>query len=275
MADSVPMSERADATVASPEREGDAQTLPRPVVTPTRLAAVPQPAIPRAANAVPAQPVAPVAGSAPGDPSMVSRPAAKVAAKGKGGRPKPGERRVQILQTLATMLQEPGSERVTTAALARRLNVSEAALYRHFASKAQMFEGLIDFIERTVFSLINQISAQETDPLRQLRTIIGMLLAFAEKNPGMSRVLVGEALVNEDARLQVRINEITDRLETALKQVVRNAVGAGRLPAHVDSGARANLVLAFVLGRWLRFAKSGFKRRPTEGIEQMIAALVS
>ncbi|MEZ5653270.1 MAG: nucleoid occlusion factor SlmA [Burkholderiaceae bacterium] len=208
-------------------------------------------------------------------PTSPSGPAPAAQGKARSGRPRPGERRVQILQTLAAMLQEPDSDRVTTAALARRLNVSEAALYRHFASKAQMFEGLIDFIERTLFSLINQISAQEADALRQLRTIIGMLLAFAEKNPGMTRVLVGEALVNEDGRLQNRINEITDRLETAIKQVVRNAVTAGRLPQQIDAGARANLILAFVLGRWLRFAKTGFKRRPTEGIEQMVAALVA
>ncbi|MEZ5659337.1 MAG: nucleoid occlusion factor SlmA [Burkholderiaceae bacterium] len=225
---------------------------------------------PASATAAPAlQPASAPAAAAP------TQPAAPAQAKARVGRPRPGERRVQILQTLAAMLQEPGPDRVTTAALARRLNVSEAALYRHFASKAQMFEGLIDFIERTVFSLINQISAQEQDSLRQLRTVIGMLLAFAEKNPGMTRVLIGEALVNEDARLQTRINEITDRLETAVKQVVRNAVTGGRLPQQVDPGARANLILAFVLGRWLRFAKSGFKRRPTENIEQIIAALVS
>lgn len=185
----------------------------------------------------------------------------------KATRPKPGERRVQILQTLAMMLQQPGSERVTTAALARRLEVSEAALYRHFASKAQMFEGLIDFIERSIFSLINQITTQEPDGLRQLRAIISMLLAFSDKNPGMTRVLVGDALITEDRRLQGRINQITERLETSLKQSVRNAISQQRLPESTDPAARASLILSFVMGRWLLYAKSDFKRVPNEGFD--------
>jgi len=189
-------------------------------------------------------------------------------------RPKPGERRLQILQTLATMLQEPGADRVTTAALAARLQVSEAALYRHFASKAQMFEGLIEFIESTVFGLINQIAAQEDDGLRQLRAIVAMLLGFAERNPGMTRVLVGDALVTEDGRLQDRINQLIDRVEASLRQGFRNAVAQGTLPQDTDIQARAGIVLAFVLGRWLRFAKSGFRRQPTESIDQLIALLV-
>jgi TetR/AcrR family transcriptional regulator len=188
-------------------------------------------------------------------------------------RPKPGERRLQILQTLATMLQEPGADRVTTAALAARLQVSEAALYRHFASKAQMFEGLIEFIESTVFGLINQIVSQEEDGLRQLRAIVAMLLGFAERNPGMTRVLIGDALVTEDGRLQDRINQLIDRIETSLRQSFRNAVTQGRLPQDTEIQVRAGIVLAFVLGRWLRFAKSGFRRAPTESIEQQIALL--
>jgi len=189
-------------------------------------------------------------------------------------RPKPGERRLQILQTLATMLQEPQGDRVTTAALAGRLQVSEAALYRHFASKAQMFEGLIEFIESTVFGLINQIGSQEEDGLRQLRATISMLLAFAEKNPGMTRVLVGDALVTEDDRLQNRINQLIDRIEASLKQSFRVAVAQGRLPQDTDAAARAGILIAFILGRWLRFAKSGFKRSPTEALEQQIAPLI-
>lgn len=191
------------------------------------------------------------------------------------GRPKPGERKLQILQTLAAMLQEPSGDRVTTAALAGRLQVSEAALYRHFASKAQMFEGLIEFIEGTVFGLLNQITAQEEDGLRQLRQIVTMLLGFAERNPGMTRVLIGDALVTEDDRLQGRINQLIDRLETSLKQCYRTAIAQGRVPQDTDPAARANLVLAFVLGRWLRFAKSGFKKSPTELIEQQIAPLIA
>jgi len=190
-------------------------------------------------------------------------------------RPKPGERRLQILQTLATMLQEPGGDRVTTAALAGRLEVSEAALYRHFASKAQMFEGLIGFIEQSVFGLINQIVAQEPDPLKQLRSIVQMLLGFAERNPGMTRVLVGDALVTEDTRLQSRINQLHDRIEASIKQCFRNAIEQGRLPPENDPGARANLLLSFVLGRWLRFAKTGFKRPPAEGLDRQMVLLIT
>ncbi len=184
--------------------------------------------------------------------------------RAKARRPKPGERRVQILQTLAMMLQEPGSDRVTTAALAKRLEVSEAALYRHFASKAQMFEGLIDFIEKSVFALINQITTQEPDGVRQLRAILAMLLAFADKNPGMTRVLIGDAIITEDPRLQSRINQITDRLETSLKQSVRNAITQNRMAPHTDPAGLASLLLSYVMGRWLIYAKSDFKRHPQE-----------
>jgi TetR/AcrR family transcriptional regulator len=189
-------------------------------------------------------------------------------------RPKPGERRLQILQTLAVMLQEPNGDRVTTAALAARLQVSEAALYRHFASKAQMFEGLIEFIEQTLFGLINQITTNEADALKQLRAILLMMIGFSEKNPGMTRVLVGDALVTEDDRLQVRINQLHDRLEASLKQCFRNAIVQTRLPAETDAGIRANLFISFVLGRWLRYAKSGFKRMPSETLEQHVPLLL-
>jgi TetR/AcrR family transcriptional regulator len=189
-------------------------------------------------------------------------------------RPKPGERRLQILQTLAVMLQEPNGDRVTTAALAARLQVSEAALYRHFASKAQMFEGLIEFIEQTLFGLINQITTNEADSLKQLRAILLMMIGFSEKNPGMTRVLIGDALVTEDDRLQVRINQLHDRLEASLKQCFRNAIVQTRLPAETDAGIRANLFISFVLGRWLRYAKSGFKRMPSEALEQHVPLLL-
>src|SRR5450631_2749549 len=117
---------------------------------------------------------------------------------------KPGERRLQILQTLATMLESPRGEKVTTAALAERLDVSEAALYRHFASKAQMYEGLIEFIESSIFTLANRIAEDEADVRRQAPRLVETLLAFAETNPGMVRVLTGEALVGEHERLQAR-----------------------------------------------------------------------
>ena len=196
---------------------------------------------------------------------------------------KPGERKLQILQTLAGMLEVPRAEKVTTAALAAKLDVSEAALYRHFASKAQMFEGLIEFIETTLFGLINKITTEQTDGLAQAAQIVAMLLNFAEKNPGMTRVLIGDALVNEDERLQVRINQLHDRIEASLKQSLRlaeaaaanadvanvpNVTKAGSAAegrgARVDPGAHANLLLSYVIGRWQLFAKSRFKRTPSE-----------
>lgn len=189
-------------------------------------------------------------------------------------RPKPGERRLQILQTLAEMLETPKGDRITTAALAGKLKVSEAALYRHFASKAQMFEGLIEFIESTLFGLINQITTQEEDGVDQLRQILTMLLSFAERNPGMTRVIIGDALVNEDDRLQVRINQLIDRLELSIKQSFRTAIAQGRLPQEADPAARANLLLSYVQGRWLRFAKGGFKRLPMEGLDAQVSLLI-
>jgi len=178
-------------------------------------------------------------------------------------RPKPGERRVQILQTLAGMLELPGADRITTAALAAKLDVSEAALYRHFASKAQMYEGLIEFIETTLFSFINKITTEDTDGVAQAEQTVVMLLSFAEKNPGMTRVLIGEALVNEDERLQARINQLTDKLEAALRQSLRIAQAANGW--HGDAQADAAVLIAYVLGRWQLFAKSGFKRTPQDG----------
>lgn len=187
---------------------------------------------------------------------------------------KPGERKLQILQTLATMLEQPKGEKITTAALAKKLEVSEAALYRHFASKAQMFEGLIEFIETTVFGLINQISEQQENGLLQAQSISGMLLNFAERNPGMTRVLIGDALVNEDERLQARMNQFIERIELALKQALRIAVSQGQ-GSEAEVAMRANLIVGFVLGRWHRFAKTGFKQNPSEGSQAQIALLLA
>ena len=161
---------------------------------------------------------------------------------------KPGERKTQILQTLASMLEQPQGEKITTAALAAKVGVSEAALYRHFASKAQMFEALIEFIEESVFSLVNQITQTERDGRAQVQQMVSMLLNFAEKNPGMVRVLIGDALVHEDARLQTRINQLLDRIESSLKQALQLVVavpGVGVAPS-----AHANALCAFVIGRW-------------------------
>jgi len=175
---------------------------------------------------------------------------------------KPGERKLQILQTVAQMLEQPKGEKITTAALAAKLELSEAALYRHFASKAQMFEGLIEFIEQTVFGLINKITQEEKSGLQQTEAIVSMLLGFAQKNRGMTRVLIGDALVNEDERLQRRINQLLDRIEATLKQSLRMAVTQGEMGEAADVGAHANLLVCYVIGRWQQFAKSGFARDP-------------
>jgi TetR/AcrR family transcriptional regulator len=175
-----------------------------------------------------------------------------------------GERRTQILQTLAGMLENPAHEKVTTAALAARLEVSEAALYRHFSGKAQMYECLIEFIEQTLFALINKITSEEKSGTRQMEAIVGVLLGFAQKNRGMTRVLIGDALVHEDERLQSRINQLHDRLEAAIRQAVRFGLSQQELASEVDAPACANLILSFVTGRWHQFAKSGFKRDPVE-----------
>jgi TetR/AcrR family transcriptional regulator len=175
---------------------------------------------------------------------------------------KPGERKLQILQTVAQMLEQPKSEKITTAALAERLDISEAALYRHFASKAQMFEGLIDFIEQTVFGLINKITQEEKSGVKQIEEVVAMLLNFAQKNRGMTRVLTGDALVNENERLQQRINQLLDRIEATLKQSLRMAATQGELGEAVDVSAYANVLVCYVIGRWNQFAKSGFTREP-------------
>jgi TetR/AcrR family transcriptional regulator len=177
---------------------------------------------------------------------------------------KTGERRDQILQSVAQMLENPAGEKVTTAALAARLGVSEAALYRHFRGKAEMFEGLIEFIEHALFGLINRITTDEKSGVRQVESIIAVLLAFAQKNRGMTRVLIGDALVNEDERLQARINQLHERLEAALKQALRFGVSQKEIAEDVDIGAHANTLMSFVIGRWHLFAKSGFKRDPAE-----------
>ena len=187
-------------------------------------------------------------------------------------RPRPGERRVQILQTLAAMLEQPGVDRITTAALAAQLQVSEAALYRHFASKAQMFEGLIDFIETSVFTLINQITERDNDGAVQARRIVLVLLQFGEKNPGMARVMVGDALVYEHERLNQRMNQFFDRVESQLRQCLRLSADAlGSATPSVGAQALASGLTALMVGRLQRFARSGFKRLPTEHLEGLLS----
>ncbi len=207
----------------------------------------------------------------PDEPTLAAA-TVEVAAAAPAGpvrkRPKPGERRVQILQTLASMLEQPGAERVTTAALAAQLDVSEAALYRHFASKAQMFEGLIEFIEQSVFTLANQINERETDGTVQAQKVVTVLLQFGEKNPGMTRVMVGDALVFEHERLLTRMNQFFDRIESQLRQSLRIAAEAkGSVTPTVDANAQASVLTAFAVGRLQRYARSGFKRSPTEHLD--------
>lgn len=191
-------------------------------------------------------------------------------------RPKPGERRVQILQALAGMLERPGAERITTAALAASLEVSEAALYRHFASKAQMFEGLIEFIEQTVFSLVNQITTREgVAGAQQAGKVVAMVMQFAEKNPGMTRVMVGDALVFENERLQQRMNLFFDKLESTLKQSLREVVETTESATPtVDTQVQAAVLTAFLVGRLQRFTRSGFKRLPSEHLEASLALML-
>ena len=186
-------------------------------------------------------------------------------------RTPPGERREMILQTLARMLEERGGERITTAVLARAVGVSEAALYRHFPSKARMFEALLDFIEQSLFSRITRILEQEPDTQRRLQSIVYFVLGFAEKNPGMARILYGDILVDENERLRRRVAQIYDRLETQLKQVLREGeLRESRKFAVSDTAA---LLLALIEGRVARFARSGFTYPPTTGWEQQWEAL--
>ena len=191
-------------------------------------------------------------------------------------RPKPGERRVQILQTLASMLEQPGSERITTAALAAQLQVSEAALYRHFASKAQMFEGLIEFIETSVFTLVNQILERDADGVAQAHKIMSVLLQFSERNPGMTRVMVGDALVYENDRLVARMNQFFDRIESSLRQCLRHVTNAnGSATPTVDAAAQASVLVSFIVGRLQRYARSNFKRLPSEQMEIALRILLA
>lgn len=183
-----------------------------------------------------------------------------------------GERKQQILEALAKMLQSPKREKITTAALAAKLGVSEAALYRHFANKAQMFEGLIEFIESSIFGVINKITSEEPNGEKQVQLIITMLLNFAQKNPGMTRVLIGDALVNESESLQLRINQVHDRIEMTLKQCLKITVAESGKKVMPES--HANLMMSYVAGRWQQYVRSGFKRKPSQYIDQQLTSLL-
>jgi TetR/AcrR family transcriptional regulator len=179
-----------------------------------------------------------------------------------------GERKLEILKALAEMLEAPKWEKITTAALAEKLGVSEAALYRHFASKAQMYEGLIQFIEESVFTLANKITADESDGRKQAEKLVEMLLAFSEKNPGMVRVMTGDALVGEHERLQARMNQFFERFESTLKQSLRVASDG-------DANNRAGALLRYAIGCMYQFAKSGFSKKPGENFSAQKRYLLS
>ena len=236
-------------------------------------AAVPFPSAPFGAQAAAGGAPAPLGA---GRSDTATEAQADGAAGAPRKRPRPGERRIQILQALAAMLEQPDADRITTAALAARLDVSEAALYRHFASKAQMFEGLIEFIESSLFTLFNQIGQTPGDGRDHARRMVMVLLQFAERNRGMTRVMVGEALVLEHERLSARMVQFFDRVESQLRQSLREAGdAAGSVSASVDAQVRASALTALVIGRLQRFARSGFKRSPTEHLEATLALLTA
>lgn len=173
-------------------------------------------------------------------------------------------RRDQILQALAHMLENSPGQTITTARLAKAVGVSEAALYRHFPSKAKMFEGLIEFIEDTLFSRVNRILQEEQNATPRCEAILTLLLAFAERNPGMCRILIGDALAGEVERLRSRVAQVFDRLETQIKQIIREAEIREGLRTTVTSTQAANLLLAAAEGRINQFVRSEFKRKPTD-----------
>ncbi len=175
-----------------------------------------------------------------------------------------GGRREQILKTFATMLESRPGSRITTAALAREVGVSEAALYRHFPSKARMFEGLIEFIEDTVFTRVTRILEEHPDPVGRCHALLLLLLSFCERNPGFSRLLTGDALAGETDRLRQRIAQFYSRLETQLRTILRDGEIDHGIRSQIPAAVAANLMLAAAEGRIMQFVRSEFRRGPTE-----------
>lgn len=186
-----------------------------------------------------------------------------------------GERRQQILQTLAAMLEDCPGERITTARLAEQVGVSEAALYRHFPSKTKMFEGLIEFIEDTIFTRIAAITREEPSALRQCEMILTLLLGFADKNPGMTRLLTGDVLAGETERLRQRIAQFYDRLETHLRQILREAEMREGIRPVLPVSIAANLLLSCAEGRLSQYVRSEFRRSPSAEWPEQWAVLTS
>jgi len=192
------------------------------------------------------------------------RQMAEVEARIAPARNRKPSRREDILQCLAQMLEAVPGGRITTAALAARVGVSEAALYRHFPSKAKMFEGLLEFIEESLFSRIARIRREEVDPLLQVEQMLALLIGFCERNPGITRLLTGDALAGESERLRTRVQQLYDRFETELRQVLRDAELRQGLRTVLPVALAANLLLAAAEGRIGQFVRSEFRRAPTE-----------
>lgn len=180
---------------------------------------------------------------------------------------KTGSRRQEILQCLAHMLETELGARITTARLAKEVGVSEAALYRHFPSKAKMFEGLLEFVEESVFSRISSIKNEHTDATQRCQLIIGLLLGFADKNPGICRLLTGDALIGEQERLRDRMVQFFDRIETELKQIIRDWRIESRSD-HMNAAIVANMILSVAEGRIQQYVRSGFQRSPMDNWQQ-------
>ena len=184
-----------------------------------------------------------------------------------------GQRRQEILETLVIMLEDQKGERITTAKLAAEVGVSEAALYRHFPSKAKMYDGLLDFVEESIFSRINTILKNETSALTQCPRILNLVLGFAEANPGVCRILAGDALLGEDRRLQQRVVQIFARLESILRQVIREAEHKESLRTPFGQQATVDMMTTIINGKLLAYVRSGYKQKPTDCIEEQWSAL--
>jgi len=182
-------------------------------------------------------------------------------------------RRQQILETLAQELESNPGSRITTASLAKAVGVSEAALYRHFASKAKMFEALIDFAEESVFGLITTILTQEKNVVVRCEKIMQLLLGFSERNPGITRILLGDALVGENEKLRVRVMQFFERLETQFKQILREANLANNERVTITIDAAANQIMALIEGKMSQYVRSVFKKKPTSNLEEQWGVL--
>ena len=172
-------------------------------------------------------------------------------------------RKDQILRSLATILEQSPGQRITTAGLAKHVGVSEAALYRHFPSKAKMFEALIEFIENTIFSRITQIMSEEMQADKRCEMILGLILTFSERNPGITRILTGDPLAGETERLRQRVTQLFDRIEVQLRQIIREMPLRGEQKTSTDPIVAANLLLSLVEGRIGQYVRSNFERKPT------------